>query len=201
MYKTHSVFSVTSHSAKASKSANATSQMSDMSTSEATSGIDWNKYPLMRLTIRLLHEDFPNMSATERIKIFNAIFTYELIAECGFEDGITDKNWETIATEWRGRNKSKNKASWDEITKWPRIGEEGERFKQLREQVHEQAKEMGHVFLPVYNSNDGVGAVAGRGIRVPIKTKQSVQDESSSEDEVEQKQKPKKKKKKKKKKK
>ena len=102
-------------------------------------------------------------------------------------------SYEKIASQWRERNKSKNKASWNDITKWPTVGEEGERFKQLREKVHEQAKEMGHVYLPVYNSNDGVGAVAGRGVRVAIKTRESVQDESSSEEEVEQKPMPKKK--------
>lgn len=57
--------------------------------------MDWNKHPLMRLAIRFLHEDYPNMEGPERMKIFNATFTTELI-ECGFENGIT--NEEYVAT-------------------------------------------------------------------------------------------------------
>ncbi|EME50311.1 hypothetical protein DOTSEDRAFT_20676 [Dothistroma septosporum NZE10] len=100
------------------------------------------------------------MSGLERMRIFSSLFATEL-AEYGLQGGRTNSDYETIATQWRERNKSKNK-------------------------VHEQAQEMGNNFLPVYNSNDGIGAVAGRGIRVAIKTRQSVQDdESSSEDDAE----------------
>ena len=52
--------------------------------------MDWSKHPLMRLAIRFLHEDYPNISVPERLKIFNAVFSAELI-QCGFENGIADK--------------------------------------------------------------------------------------------------------------
>lgn len=61
-----------------------------MSTFKAAPAIDWNNHPFMRLAVRSLDEDFPNMSAADRMKIFNAVFATELV-ECGFEHGIADK--------------------------------------------------------------------------------------------------------------